>query len=759
MSYVADKPIEKADEDLLGRSDFAKQFGKSICGYDSKDGLVIGLYGKWGSGKTSIINMAISEIPVDENESQKVEKERWYSRVYKRIKKIFTSQKTKEEDQCHYPIVIKFSPWNYSDKNNLISLFFYELKNKLGVARGEENKGKIGKAIGQYSDIIDVLSFIPVAGPAIAPILKTISKSKGAKLMQAPSLYEAKEKLCEALEDFNHKIIVFIDDIDRLTTPQIKDIFQLVKQVGDFPNIIYVLTMDREIVCNALSEYHNIDGDEYLKKIVQVSFEIPEIDKSLLPEILKSRLNKIVYKNDCEEEFENNDYFEKVLENCVNPYIKNIRDTNRLLNSFQFKYTALWKETSFVDLLAITAIEIFEPKLYEWIINNAIYVYGPQSYNDLNKYEERTYEYYKNEFKQLGLNPESSMQIIILMFPTFARLIHYNGEYSHSSNLQLLRYNRIASVEKFSLYFMFDIGRIKVSREKIYDCLYKYDKDLLISTVKNINSQGNLDYFLRSMESLFDKEYYERFKFVVFTLINLYGEFVNKATEINNINNISDSVSEFVLYFIQTLDSEYERYEIIYSILKNSNKSNLGLIADILSREEMAFGRFNKTERKDLHLVSLKHLESLEKIYIDKIKLIAKSENMINMRVFNIVFHLWEDLDKEGSENYVKKLFNDKVSKLKFICTKAYFFRGLNDYGWNFNLKSYSKYISRKDLYNEIKDFDKNHLDEFTKEEQIILASFVLNYENNNDDFNHVSENEVLQLVEKWKSESNIAKQ
>ena len=78
MSYVADKPIEKADEDLLGRSDFAKQFGKSICEYDSKDGLVIGLYGKWGSGKTSIINMAISEIPV-----AKSEKKKWYSKVYK----------------------------------------------------------------------------------------------------------------------------------------------------------------------------------------------------------------------------------------------------------------------------------------------------------------------------------------------------------------------------------------------------------------------------------------------------------------------------------------------------------------------------------------------------------------------------------------------------------------------------------------------------------------------------------------------------
>lgn len=306
MSYVADKPIEKADEDLLGRSDFAKQFGKSISEYDSEDGLVIGLYGKWGSGKTSIINMAISEISVYEDEAQKIENEKWYSRLYKRIRKSDTSQKT-EEDQNHNPIIIRFSPWNYSDKNNLISLFFHELKNKLGVTKKEKRKEKIGKAISQYSDIIDALSIIPAVGPAIVPILKTTSKAAGAKLMETPSLNDAKKKLCEALEDFNHKIIVFIDDIDRLTTPQIKDIFQLVKQVGDFPNIIYVLTMDREIVCNALSEYHNIDGDEYLKKIVQVSFEVPEIDKTTVHEILRDRLNDIVHKNKDEEEFENNE--------------------------------------------------------------------------------------------------------------------------------------------------------------------------------------------------------------------------------------------------------------------------------------------------------------------------------------------------------------------------------------------------------------------------------------------------------------------
>ena len=101
MSYVADKPIVKVDYDLLGRSDFAKQFGKSICEYGSKDGLVIGLYGRWGSGKTSIINMAISEISIDEDEVKRVEKEKWYSKLYKRMKKIFIAQKSKEENQKH----------------------------------------------------------------------------------------------------------------------------------------------------------------------------------------------------------------------------------------------------------------------------------------------------------------------------------------------------------------------------------------------------------------------------------------------------------------------------------------------------------------------------------------------------------------------------------------------------------------------------------------------------------------------------------
>ena len=775
MSYVADKPIEKADEDLLGRSDFAKQFGKSICEYDSKDGLVIGLYGKWGSGKTSIINMAISEIPVDEDDVQKVENKKWYSKLYKRIKELFTAQKNKEENQKHdpiqndNPIIIRFSPWNYSDKNNLISLFFHELKNKLGVAKGEENKEKIGKAICQYSDIIDVLSFIPVAGPAIALILKTISKSKGAKLMQAPSLYEAKEKLCEALEDFNHKIIVFIDDIDRLTTPQIKDIFQLVKQVGDFPNIIYVLTMDREIVCNALSEYHNIDGDEYLKKIVQVSFEVPEIDKSLLPEILKGRLSKIIHKNDCEEEFENNEYFETVLENCVNPYIKNIRDINRLINAFQFKYAALWKETSFIDLLAITAIEIFEPKLYEWISYNKNMLCESKEHtclmieNDANKYLKQCNE----KFSNFGFDFNKVIDILSTLFTRFAKDINKDSfvkdfTKKHSTKYQskeeLTSKMRVGSAEKFDLYFSFNLSSIKIPREEIIKCVNSYSNFTLRQKLKNFNKDGNIIFFLDNMKALVidNKILNNRLALIASTLFELQYEFKDPDPSVLYNTSTTKYSEQILSEIVACIDKENYRYEIISFAVKNINRDNVGTTSTIIRDIGFAYRKYGcEDERKDSQFISLKHLEDIEKIYAAKIKSISKSEDILSSYQFRIAFYVWKCINKKDALTYVTNLLNNDTNKLRFLCLTTY--NKLTN--WKFSSENCFNLVSEEEFYASIKNFDKSRLDEFNKEEQIILASFTINYENrDNDHFLPAQEKQAIELIEKWKSESNLAK-
>ncbi|AMK15495.1 P-loop NTPase fold protein [Methanobrevibacter olleyae] len=94
-----DAPINERSEDKLHRMNFVDSLAKSIRNYSSNDCIVIGLMGKWGSGKSSIINLLESEI---------------------------------KEDIC----ILRFNPWNYPSQNMLISSFFDELTillDKLGI--------------------------------------------------------------------------------------------------------------------------------------------------------------------------------------------------------------------------------------------------------------------------------------------------------------------------------------------------------------------------------------------------------------------------------------------------------------------------------------------------------------------------------------------------------------------------------------------------------------------------------------------------
>ena len=143
---------------MLGRSSFAKQLGKAIFEYNGDDGLVIGLFGKWGTGKTSVINMAISELD------------------------------GLSSDEENRPITMRFAPWNYSNKDNLISIFFQNLKNIIEYQDNEELKKKVGKALSDYSGAFDALSLIPVIGSGAAAVLKTIAHAQGESLMQGADL-------------------------------------------------------------------------------------------------------------------------------------------------------------------------------------------------------------------------------------------------------------------------------------------------------------------------------------------------------------------------------------------------------------------------------------------------------------------------------------------------------------------------------------------------------------------------------------------
>lgn len=717
MNYNSDKPIEYSEQDLLGRTTFSKQLGEAIYKYDGKDGLVLGVFGKWGTGKTSILNMVVNEINLlSENEDNR-------------------------------PIIVNFSPWNYTDKDNLISLFFRVLKNRLDMDKDEEKRKKIGKALADYSDALDALSLVPMVGSGVAAILKTIAKAQGAELSKDVDIDTTKESLELVLSDTNQKIIVIIDDIDRLTNTQIRDIFQLVKQVGNFPNIIYVLSMDRDVVCRALESVHNIDGAEYLEKIVQIPFEIPALLKPRLREIFLKKLEDTV--NTINDNLKiDKSYWSEVFANCIEPYIKTLREVNRVINTFQFRYKILYEETAFEDMVALTTIEVLEPQLYQWIGRHKDLLCSTysHSFSALLRNKSNYRKEIVDELEKIGIKTDTGIKFLTTLFPVFADDIHEHKVGYTSSNIRETM--RVAQEERFDSYFMFDLKEIPVSRNLINDCINKMRVEDLIATITQINDEGNIEYFIDELRTLVETIPYERLGLLSSVILNKLYIFSNNS---GFLSLSAYNKAEFLAFDIMNrINDESERYSLIKSVVENTNKEQLGTIAYFINRIELSHGRLaGKEEHIEKQLINLPHLIDIESRYISKINEITLSEAIIDIREFNIAFYLWDCLDKDRAQTYLKNILKDDINVLKFICAIAHdSISSNNDVSWYFPLDQYSTYISKDIIYEKIQEFDKRKLDIFTFEEQIKLASFVLNYDQSN--HHNVSEEEAKKLVNDW---------
>ncbi len=256
--FNTDKPINQMCEDALGRSAFSKQLANAIINFKTKDNYAVSLQGKWGCGKTSIINMAIEEI----------------------------TQLSENMDEKEKIIIIQFNPWNFTDTNQLINQFFLTLTNSLKIKSKDKKIKNVGAAIEKYSSALEYSEYIPVVGKYLKLLPKLSSAfGKSIKNNAESKLNDVsyrKHEVEKALVDMNSRILVVIDDIDRLSNEQIRLIFQLVNAVAGFPNTTYLLSFDKDIVSRALGDVQGCNGQEYLEKIIQVPFDVPPLSLSLI---------------------------------------------------------------------------------------------------------------------------------------------------------------------------------------------------------------------------------------------------------------------------------------------------------------------------------------------------------------------------------------------------------------------------------------------------------------------------------------------
>lgn len=323
-----DAPITSSVDDALGRAPVAHDFAESIRELDASQGLVVGILGPWGHGKSSFINLMREQFETEPALT-----------------------------------VIDFNPWMFSGSNQLVNFFFTEIGAELNV-RNKSRFGKTADWLAQYAGILKPASqFIPLpgaaaVGEAAAAALGGLSETTNADR----SAKKVREEITKELTALAKPIVVVIDDIDRLTTTEIREIFKLVRLTASFPNIIYVLAFDRERVENALTE-DSIPGRAYLEKIVQLSFDVPQASGKLLRSQVFDELNRIlspVTDATLDESRLIDVYWE-----VIDPLLSNMRDVTRYAISARSTIKSLGNEVDLVDLLAMEALRVFRPELVQ----------------------------------------------------------------------------------------------------------------------------------------------------------------------------------------------------------------------------------------------------------------------------------------------------------------------------------------------------------------------------------------------------------
>lgn len=486
--FDPDKPIENRNQDILGRYDYSEKLGDAILNYDGTDCLVIGLLGPWGHGKSSVIRMTVEYIKrlskykdSDENKTETTN--------FKRIFKIFhqnneppISSITKQP-----PIIFEFNPWLFSNQNQLIKKFFDEL---IIAITDETIKKKIKAYVNKL--ILPVVGLAGMVDPARTQVLFKLSEFVKGNKTEEESLNDLKNELNTLFGNLDHKIIVIIDDIDRLSPLEIRQMFQLVKLVADFPNTIYLLSFDKKMVIKALEDNNGISGEEYIKKIIQIPFEVPEVYKKSIENFLFSQLNQfgierinLNYFNlpldfDFDKEFltniaEDNNidldqrwnlYYEIIL----SQFFKNLRDVKLFINAFKFNYGIIKNDVNLADFLAITVIQIFENEVYNSIRNNKEILTGlfdsSTSDNDIQK----VIDFYDNITSKIT-DPDLEETIGKLLQRMFPKLMiaygfkesFYQGfhDFVKENNYleEWLESKRICSPSVFDAYFKLSIPK------------------------------------------------------------------------------------------------------------------------------------------------------------------------------------------------------------------------------------------------------------------------------------------------------------
>ena len=505
-TFLSDSPITSVKEDLLGWNRLTDNIVKTIKFNIHEKGFAIGIKGKWGAGKSTILN--------------------------------FVEEKLDGETDF---VVFRYNPWLYPNENH-VENFFSELAKRIEYERPDEKDHKLVRMLRKYGAffsiaeaptefILRILSIALVSLLAIGSyassflgwswwlaggviilsvfLYSVINSKKFIKgleqyyasrhELERLTLYQLKHQISEHLRNqARMKVIVLVDDIDRLPPKEICNVFQVVKNNGDIENLTYVLAFDDDVVKEVLKNEYSDQYQFFTEKIVQIAFTVPSPEETIIGQYFQDHLvqlfkelPKSFEENWEEERWANYNYL------YFRCFFSNFRDVKRIVNGIRLNIELVFHEAIIevnpVDFIAIEIIRIRFPGVYYFIRNNSeIFVYRPHPtkiFGEEDNEKKDALRRYSKCIENVDEHYRSTLDG--LLHDLFPRIGSLTSKFSseEGTGQESVRDSRICAYTVFDRYFLYgnytgdipnyEVSRIlanisRISAKEVVDMLKKY---------------------------------------------------------------------------------------------------------------------------------------------------------------------------------------------------------------------------------------------------------------------------------------------
>ena len=318
--FGVDEPITSSEEDLLNRKiDAYDAAEKLLATKTENNAFTFGIVAPWGNGKTSFLYMMKEHI------------------------------EAKNADDV---VIMSFHPWKYGKSSNLTYLFFEELS----------------KALAPYSTIFsrDIIRYARSVSSIENSTMKFLGSILGCLVPQ--TVEEQYEDLKKKISNMQRKIVVFIDDIDRLGANEIEELFRLVRNTSNLPSMYFVMAYDKKYVVDTLKNMFPSHSLSYTEKILQEEFFLSIIKGNELKAVLREKLSAFLDSEEMEQvdKLLNRELFNSI---DVFDYLENIRDIKRLANALQLHLIKLHGEIDICDYIILEILRQQYPFVLALIID------------------------------------------------------------------------------------------------------------------------------------------------------------------------------------------------------------------------------------------------------------------------------------------------------------------------------------------------------------------------------------------------------